>query len=393
MPYDFDKPVNRRDTHSMKWDVKEHELPMWVADMDFQTAPEIQAAIQERAAHGVFGYSVVPEEWYQAYMGWWERRHGFSMEKEWLVFCTGVVPAISSMVRKLTTPGENVLVQTPVYNIFFNSIVNNGRNIVESPLRYDENVYQMDFEDLERKLSNPQTTLMILCNPHNPVGKIWSREELGQVGELCRKYHVTVISDEIHCDLTSPGKEYIPFASVSENCRNHSITCIAPTKAFNLAGLQTAAVVVPNPNLRHKVWRGLNTDEVAEPNSFAVEAAVAAFTKGEAWLDTLRVYIQENKNYVENFMKKELPQIRPVPSEATYLLWLDCREMQGCATEFTQYLREHKGLYLSEGRQYGESGKFFIRMNIACPRSRLEDGIKRLVDGILSYEEWVIASC
>ena len=393
MSYDFDKPVNRRDTHSMKWDVKEHELPMWVADMDFQTAPEIQAAIQERAAHGVFGYSVVPEEWYQAYMGWWERRHGFSMEKEWLVFCTGVVPAISSMVRKLTTMGENVLVQTPVYNIFFNSIVNNGRNVIENPLRYDENGYQMDFEDLERKLSDPQTTLMILCNPHNPVGRIWSREELEQVGELCRKYHVTVISDEIHCDLTSLGKEYIPFASVSESCRNHSITCIAPTKAFNLAGLQTAAVAVPNPNLRHKVWRGLNTDEVAEPNSFAVEAAVVAFTKGDAWLDALRAYIQENKNHVENFLKKEVPQIRPVPSEATYLLWLDCRKMQGCATEFTQYLREHTGLYLSEGRQYGESGKFFIRMNIACPRSRLEDGIKRLVDGILSYEEWVIASC
>ena len=393
MSYDFDKPVNRRDTHSMKWDVKEHELPMWVADMDFQTAPEIQAAIQERAAHGVFGYSVVPEEWYQAYMGWWERRHGFSMEKEWLVFCTGVVPAISSMVRKLTTMGENVLVQTPVYNIFFNSIVNNGRNVIENPLRYDENGYQMDFEDLERKLSDPQTTLMILCNPHNPVGRIWSREELEQVGELCRKYHVTVISDEIHCDLTSPGKEYIPFASVSESCRNHSITCIAPTKAFNLAGLQTAAVAVPNPNLRHKVWRGLNTDEVAEPNSFAVEAAVAAFTKGDAWLDALRAYIQENKNHVENFLKKEVLQIRPVPSEATYLLWMDCRKMKGCATEFTQYLREHKGLYLSEGRQYGESGKFFIRMNIACPRSRLEDGIKRLVDGILSYEEWVIASC
>ena len=393
MPYDFDKPVNRRDTHSMKWDVKEHELPMWVADMDFQTAPEIQAAIQERAAHGVFGYSVVPEEWYQAYMGWWERRHGFSMEKEWLVFCTGVVPAISSMVRKLTTPGENVLVQTPVYNIFFNSIVNNGRNIMESPLRYDENAYQMDFEDLERKLSNPQTTLMILCNSHNPVGKIWSREELGQVGELCRKYHVTVISDEIHCDLTSPGKEYIPFASVSENCRNHSITCIAPTKAFNLAGLQTAAVAVPNPNLRHKVWRGLNTDEVAEPNSFAVEAAVAAFTKGEAWLDALRVYIQENKNYVENFLKKEVPQIRMVPSQATYLLWLDCQEMQGCTTEFTQYLREYTGLYLSEGQQYGESGSPFIRMNIACPRSRVEDGMKRLSEGARGYEEWVPASC
>lgn len=393
MFYDFDQPVDRRNTHSLKWDVKEHELPMWVADMDFQVAPEIRTAIEERAAHGVFGYSIVPKEWYLAYMSWWERRHGFSMEKEWLVFCTGTIPAISSMVRRLTTVGENVLVQTPVYNHFFTSVVNNGRNIVENPLRYDGNLYHMDFEDLERKLSDAQTTLMILCNPHNPVGRIWSREELGQVGELCRKYHVTVISDEIHCDLTSPGKEYIPFASVSESCRNHSITCMAPTKAFNLAGLQTAAVAVPNPNLRHKVWRGLNTDEVAEPNSFAVEAAVAAFTKGEAWLDALRVYIQENKNYVENFLKKEVPQIRPVPSEATYLLWLDCRKMQGCATEFTQYLREYTGLYLSEGRQYGESGSPFIRMNIACPRSRVEDGMKRLSEGARGYEEWVLASC
>ena len=393
MPYNFDEPVNRRNTHSLKWDVKEQELPMWVADMDFQTAPEIQEAIRERAAHGVFGYSIVPEEWYQAYMGWWERRHHFSMEKEWLVFCTGVVPAISSMVRKLTTAGENVLVQTPVYNIFFNSIVNNGRNIAESPLRYDGNTYRMDFEDLERKLSDPQTTLMILCNPHNPVGRIWSREELEQVGELCRKYHVTVISDEIHCDLTSPGQEYIPFASVSENCKNTSITCMAPTKAFNLAGLQTAAVAVPNPNLRHKVWRGLNTDEVAEPNSFAVEAAVAAFTKGEAWLDALRDYIQENKNFVENFLKKEDLHIRLVPSQATYLLWLDCREMHGSAGEFTQYLREHTGLYLSEGKQYGENGSSFIRMNIACSRSRLEDGLKRLAEGVRGYEEWALSIC
>ena len=393
MPYNFDESVNRRNTHSLKWDVKEQELPMWVADMDFQTAPEIQEAIRERAAHGVFGYSIVPEEWYQAYMDWWERRHHFSMEKEWLVFCTGVVPAISSMVRKLTTAGENVLVQTPVYNIFFNSIVNNGRNIVESPLRYDGNTYQMDFEDLERKLSDPQTTLMILCNPHNPVGRIWSREELEQVGKLCRKYHVTVISDEIHCDLTSPGQEYIPFASVSENCKNTSITCMAPTKAFNLAGLQTAAVAVPNPNLRHKVWRGLNTDEVAEPNSFAVEAAVAAFTKGEAWLDDLREYIQENKNFAEDFLKKEVPQIKQVSSQAAYLLWMDCRDMHGCAGEFTQYLREHTGLYLSEGKQYGENGSSFIRMNIACSRSQLEDGLKRLAEGVRGYEEWALSIC
>ena len=393
MLYDFDKPVDRRNTHSLKWDVKEHELPMWVADMDSQTAPEIQAAIQERAAHGVFGYSIVPEEWYQAYLGWWKKRHSFSMEKEWLIFCTGVVPAISSMVRKLTTVGENVLVQTPVYNIFFHSIVNNGRNIVESPLQYDGDTYHMDFEDLEQKLSDPQTTLMILCNPHNPVGRIWSQEELGRVGGLCRKHHVIVISDEIRCDLTSPGQKYIPFASVSESCRKCSITCIAPTKAFNLAGIQTATVCVPDSNLRHKAWRGLNTDEVAELNSFAVEAAIAAFTKGEAWLNALRGYIQENKRFAEGFLQKEAPHIKPVPSQATYLMWLDCRKIQGCPTEFIQYLRKHTGLYLSEGRQYGESGSSFIRMNIACPRSQLEEGLKRFAEGSKDYEKWTLDMC
>ena len=382
MPYDFDKPVDRRNTHSLKWDVKEHELPMWVAAWNSGESHPWCIWLFHCARRMVSGL-----------LGWWQRRHGFSMEKEWLVFCTGVVPAISSMVRKLTTVGENVLVQTPVYNIFFHSIVNNGRNIVESSLQYDGITYHMDFEDLEQKLSDPQTTLMILCNPHNPVGRIWSWEELGHVGDLCRKHHVIVISDEIHCDLTIPGQEYIPFAFPRESCRKCSITCIAPTKAFNLAGLQTAAVAVPDSNLRHKVWRGLNTDEVAEPNSFAVEAAVAAFTKGEAWLDALREYIQENKNFVEDYLEKEVPQIRPVSSQATYLMWLDCRKMQGCATEFTRYLREHTGLYLSEGRQYGESGSSFIRMNIACPRSQLEEGLKRFVEGSRDYEKWTLDMC
>lgn len=382
---DFDKIADRRNTHSLKWDVAERELPMWVADMDFQAAPEIRKALQERAAHGIFGYSVVPDEWYQAYLNWWKRRHAFFMEKEWLIFCTGVIPALSCMVRRLTAPGENVLIQTPVYNHFFTSITNNGRNIVENPLRYEDGNYRMDFEDLEQKLSDPRTTLMILCNPHNPIGRIWSREELEQVGGLCRKYQVTVISDEIHCDLTSPGYRYIPFASVSESCRNQSITCIAPTKAFNLAGLKTAAVVIPEPGLRHKVWQGLNTDEAAEPNFFAVEAAVAAFTKGEAWLDELRNYIQENKDFAEDFIKREIPQIRPAVSRATYLLWLDCGDIPGYTVEFAQYLREHTGLYLSAGSQYGESGNAFMRMNIACPRILLEDGLKRLAKGTADY--------
>ena len=389
MQYDFDTPINRRNTNSLKWDVAENELPMWVADMDFATAPEVREAIRKRASHGVFGYSVVPDEWCQAYIGWWQKRHGFSMQKDWLVFCTGVVPAISSTVRKLTTPAEKVLIQTPVYNIFFNSILNNGRQVIESSLKYSADQYEIDFEDLEQKLSDPQTSLMILCNPHNPVGKIWDKDTLERIGELCWKHHVVVLSDEIHCDLTDPGMKYTPFASVSEKCRENSITCIAPTKAFNLAGLQTAAVVITNASLRHKVWRALNTDEVAEPNAFAVDAAIAAFTEGEAWLDELRKYIFENKMRTVEFVKENIPQIRVVTSHATYLLWLDCSSMAGSASEIAQHIRNKTGLYLSEGSQFGDCGEKFLRMNIACPRSILEDGLKRLQEGIVSYEEYV----
>ena len=389
MQYDFDTPINRRNTNSLKWDVAENELPMWVADMDFATAPEIQAAIRQRASHGAFGYSVVPDEWYQAYIDWWQRRHNFAIQKDWLVFCTGVVPAISSTVRKLTTPAEKVLIQTPVYNIFFNSILNNGRQVLESSLKYSSDRYEIDFEDLERKLSDPQTSLMILCNPHNPVGKIWDREALQRIGDLCWKYHVVVLSDEIHCDLTDPGMEYIPFASVSEKCRENSITCIAPTKAFNLAGLQTAAVMVPNSSLRHKAWRALNTDEVAEPNAFAMDAAIAAFSEGEAWLDELRKYLYENKKRTVAYVQEKIPQIRVVSSHATYLLWLDCSKITGTASEIAEYIRNKTGLYLSEGSQFGSCGEKFLRMNIACPRVTLEDGLERLREGIVSYEEYV----
>lgn len=387
MSYDFDTPVDRRNTYSLKWDVKENELPMWVADMDFQTAPEVREAIQRRAAHGVFGYSIVPEEWYQAYIRWWESRHGFRMDAEWLIFCTGVVPAISSIVRKLTTPAEKVLVLTPVYNIFFNSILNNGRQVLESRLRYDGEAYSIDYEDLEAKLADPQTSMLIFCNPHNPVGKIWSAEELRKVGELCRKHHVVVVSDEIHCDLTEPGLGYVPFASVSEDCRNNSITCIAPTKAFNLAGMQTAAVCVPDPVLRHKVWRGLNTDEVAEPNAFAIQAAVAAFTRGGEWLDELRSYLHENKVWTTQYIQKEIPRLKVVASQATYLMWLDCSGLTDSSEELADVIRESTGLYLSEGGQYGGDGTHFLRLNVACPRSVLEDGLNRLKKGVEAYCE------
>ncbi len=385
--YNFDEVVDRRGTGSYKWDVGDGELPMWVADMDFPTAPAVQKALEKRVAHGVFGYSIIPEEWENAYIHWWKERHNFEIQKEWLTFCTGVVPAISTAVRKLTTAGEKVLIQTPVYNIFFNSILNNGRNVVESPLAYDGNEYTMDFEQLEKDLSDPQVSLMILCNPHNPVGKIWDRETLAKVGELCGKYHVVVLSDEIHCDLTNPGKEYIPFASASPACRDNSITCIAPTKAFNIAGLQTAAVVVPNENLHHKVWRALNTDEVAEPNAFAVDAAVAAFEKGGEWLDSLRQYLYENKQYAIEFLQQEVPDIKVTPGEATYLLWLDCSKITAHAQKLAAYIRRTTGLYVSEGSQFGQGGECFLRVNIACPRSVLKEGMLLLVTGLASYQE------
>ena len=386
MDYNFDKITDRCGTNSLKWNVPDGELPMWVADMDFQTAPEIREAMTKRAQHGIFGYTVVPEEWYDAYTGWWDRRHHFKMDKEWLIFTTGIVPAIASAVRKLTTVGDNVLVQTPVYNMFFNSIVNNGRNVVEAPLKYDGEEYCIDFEELEQKLADPQTTMMILCNPHNPVGKIWDRENLVKIGELCFRHHVTVLSDEIHCDLTEPGCGYIPFASVSDTCRSISLTFIAPTKTFNLAGIQTAAVVVQDEVLRHKMRWALHTDGVSEPNVFAVDAAVAAFTKGEAWLDALREYIAANKRLVRDFLQGNLPEIKPVYSEATYLIWLDCGSLPGNGSGISRFLREKAGLYLLGGGQYGLGGENFLRMNVACPRSLLEDGMNRLKDGIAAYK-------
>lgn len=374
----FDEEINRRGTQSYKWDVGENELPMWVADMDFRTAPAIIEAMQNRVNHGIFGYSVVPDEWYEAYIGWWKKRHGLTIEKDSLIFCTGVVPAISSTVRKLTYPAENVIVITPAYNIFFNSIFNNGRNIVECELRYEQGKYELDYADLEEKCSNPQSTLLILCNPHNPTGIIWTKEQLVKIGEICAKHHVTVLSDEIHCDLTLPGKEYVPFACASQTCADISVTCIAPTKTFNIAGMQSAAVMIPNKVLRHKVWRGLNTDEVAEGNAFAADVAIAAFTKGESWLEELREYLAENRRLAEEYIKKNIPELQTVHGEATYLLWIDCKSLGMSSDELAEKIREKTGLYLSEGCEYRGDGRDFLRMNLACPKSRLEEGLLRL---------------
>lgn len=401
MIYDFDKIIDRRGSGSLKWNVAVNELALWVADMDFEAAPPILRAVKNRAEHGVFGYGEVTDDWYDAVIGWWKRRHGYEIPRRSLVFSTGVVPAISSSVRRLTAPNEKVVLLTPGYNIFFNSVLNNGRRVVECPLIYEKGGYRADFDDLERKLADKETTLMILCNPHNPVGKIWTKEELATIGELCEKYSVTVISDEIHCDITEPSVRYVPFASVSKNCAKNSVVCISATKAFNLAGLQCAAVYSENSKLLARVNRALNTDEVAEPNAFAVSATVAAFNESEAWLDQMCAYTSENKHFVKKFLAENAPLIKMTESNATYLCWLDCTALVSLSqadgddfkmgkkpfkssAELAEKLRRETGVYLSEGGQFGLGGEGFLRLNAACPKSVLKTALEKICDFVNS---------
>lgn len=385
MSIDFDKLIDRRGTSSLKWNVAEGELPMWVADMDFAAASPIYEAMKKRLEHGVFGYAVVSDEWYDAVQGWWTRRHGFAPKKEWMLFSEGVVPAISSLVRAFSKPGEGVLLQTPVYNCFISCVVDNGRNVVANPLAYNDGVYEVDFEDLEQKLARDDVNLMIVCNPHNPTGNIWDRDTLARIGALAKKYNVTVISDEIHCDIVRPGFHYTPYAAASEDCLLNCVVCCAPSKAFNIAGIQTSVAIVANENLRAKVRAALNADHVASPNVFAIPAAVAAFNEGEEWLDGFCKYVFEGREYCAERLQNELPMLKLVPADATYLLWVDCSAITDDATKFQKFLREKTGLYLQEGEAYGKEGKAFLRINIACPKSTLKDGMDRLVKGTKAF--------
>jgi len=385
MTYDFDKIIDRRNTGSLKWDVGNGEIPLWVADMDFEVAPAIKKAIKDRAEHGVFGYNDVTDDWYEAIISWWKRRYGVIIPRNNLAFATGVVPVISSAVRKLTAPNEKVILLTPVYNIFFNSVRNSGRRVLQIPLIYEKGTYRLNIEQLEKGFADKETTLCILCNPHNPVGRIWTEEELAEIGRLSRKYSVTVISDEIHCDITSNNKKYVPYAFVSDDCADNSITCISATKAFNFAGLQCAAVYSRNDKLFARVNRAINTDEVAEPNSFAVAATVAAFRDGEEWLTQMCAYISGNKRFVHEFFLKNVPSVKMTESDATYLCWLDCRklindnrELFGDSAELAEYIRGKTGVYLSDGVQFGYGGEDFLRLNAACPRSLLAEALDRL---------------
>lgn len=382
--FDFDEVVDRRNTNSLKWDVGENELPLWVGDMDFKTAPAVSEALAEKARFGVFGYNVVPDGWYSAIIGWWKRRYSFEIRREWLCFCTGVVAAITSAVKRITNVGDSVAVITPNYNIFYHSVENTGRHVLECPFKYDGKKYALDYRELEKVLAQPLTTMMIFCNPHNPVGKIWTAEELARIGSLCKKHGVTVLSDEIHCDITEPNAAYVPFASASEECAEISVTALSPGKSFNLAGLHTAAVFVPEPRLREKIVRGLNSDEVAEPNSFAVDAVIAAYGKGEEWFEELRAYLWGNRKTAVSFFKT-MPEVHPVSQKATYFLWVDCSGVTSDAEELCGYIRQHTGLFISAGNQFRGNGKTFVRINLGCPKDRLLKGLQLFKEGVYKY--------
>lgn len=386
MKYDFDEPVSRRGTNSYKWDTVKDEdvLPMWVADMDFRTAPTIVGALQKRVEHGIFGYTKVPPAYYEAVVNWFRRRHAWLIEKEWIVYTTGVVPAISAIVKALTVPGDRVLVQTPVYNCFFSSIRNNGCEAVANPLIYANGTYRIDYDDLERKAADPKVKLLLLCNPHNPVGRVWTRQELRRIGEICIRNRVLVVADEIHCELVFSGHVYIPFASISEDFREHSVTCISPSKAFNLAGLQIANIVAADTDIRMKIDKAININEVCDVNPFGVEALIAAYNRGEDWLEELKHYLSVNYNYLRAYFDEYLPEFPVVMLEGTYLVWVDCRGVGLSSREITDILLEKEKVRVNPGSLYGEAGEGFIRLNIACPREKLIEGLNRLKRGLKS---------
>ena len=392
--YNFDEIVPRRGTASVKWDLfEENALPMWVADMDFRTAPAILAALRRRLDHGVFGYELVPQSYYDAIASWFDRRHGWKgITREHLIPTTGVIAAYSACIKAFSRPGDNVIVQTPCYNAFFPAIRNNGCRELCNSLTYKDVTYTIDWADLEMKAADPKTTVLLLCNPHNPAGRVWTREELERIGRICLAHGVFVISDEIHCELTYPGHDYVPYATLPEELVRNSASCISPTKAFNVAGIQIANVFAADPDAVRRIDRAINDNECCDVNVFGCAALEAAYNESEDWLDALRDYLYENARTVYAFLKEELPSVKALPLEGTYLMWLDFRAvrhegepLEGFSERFADHLRHGAGLVLSTGTIYGADAEGFERLNIACPRATLIEGLKRLRAGVLSY--------
>lgn len=385
MKYDFDKTIDRRATNSYKWDsAPEGVLPMWVADMDFRTAPAIIDALQKRVAHGIFGYTRVPDAYYDAVTSWFSRRHGWDIDREWIIYTSGVVPAVSAVIKAMTVPGDKVIVQTPVYNCFFSSIRNNGCEIVSNPLRRTADTYEMDFDALERCAADPRAKVMLLCNPHNPAGRVWTPDELTRLGNICLRNGVTVVADEIHCELVYQGFKYTPFASLSDAFLHRSVTCVSPSKAFNIAGLQIANIVAFDNDLRSRIDKAININEVCDVNPFGVAATIAAYNEGEEWLNQLVDYLHGNYEAMAEFCRRELPEFPITRLEGTYLVWMDCSCLGMPSDALEHALLDDARLWLNAGTMYGAEGEGYMRWNIACPRSVMLDGLNRFLNFVRS---------
>lgn len=387
MEYDFSRPTERRGTDSYKWDSAPEAdiIPLWVADMDFETFPGITEALQRRVAHGIFGYTRVPEAYYEAVCRWFGKHHGWHINREHIIYTSGVVPAVSAVIKALTLPGDQVIVQGPVYNCFFSSIRNNGCETVSNSLIYnkEELRYEIDFDDLERKLAHERARLMLLCNPHNPGGRVWTRDELTRMAELCHKYGVRVVSDEIHCELTLYDNEYVPFGSLPDELSHGSITCCSPSKAFNTAGLQIANIVCRDAEVRNRIDRAININEVCDVNPFGVIALQAAYSdEGYEWLTQLRAYISSNYDLLRERFARELPKCKVMRMEGTYLAWIDCSELHISSDEIEEMLMHENKVWVNAGSMYGTEGAAFIRINMACTSELLNEGITRIVNGL-----------
>ncbi len=380
MQYNFDQVLSRRDTNSVKWDLNKDTdlLPMWVADMDFTTAPVIVEALQQRLSQAAFGYTLVPSEFYEAIQQWWIKRHECQLEKGWIVPVTGVIPGLVAIISAFTNPGDKIILQSPVYSHFYTTISDCNRQVSENNLIYSNGNYSIDFEDLELRASDPQAKLLILCNPHNPTGRAFTKEELTKIGEICLRHNVLVVSDEIHSDLVFKEHKHIPFASIGEELSNNSITLASPSKTFNLAGLQVAYFFASDKTKRKKVEKTLATQGATILSPFAITSLIAAYNEAEEWLEHLKEYLYSSYIYLREFFAQHLPDIHVVTLEATYLVWIDCKILGKDSATLTKQLLEQEKLWLNAGSMYGAAGNDFLRINIGCPRELLIDGLNRL---------------
>ena len=383
MKYDFDELVERRGTNCVKWDESPSDdvIPLWVADMDFRVSPAIQKALLQRVEHGVFGYNIVPESYYEAVISWFRRRHQWEIQRQWILYTTAVVPAMSCVIKALTMPGEKVLILSPAYNCFFSSIKNNGCEVLESPLKPVGDSFEVDFIDFEAKCSDEKTTLFLLCNPHNPCGRVWTREELQRMYDVCKKHGVKVISDEIHCELIMPNYQFVPFGTITDDC----VVMNSPSKNFNTAGLQIANIICSHPSWRRRIDRAININEVCDVNPFGIVALQAAYNESEDWLDELNQYLWENYTFLCDFIDRNIPLWKVCRLEGTYLPWVDVSAMNIPVQQLCDRLLMDAGVWINPGTMYGpETGTGYVRFNIACPRSRLKEALERIAKVILA---------